>query len=97
MIINKEQILESEIKVKKEQEDKYSFLAEILNTKGINVNGVIQKLVEFQVAVPSWALGAGGTRFGRFGYGGEPANLEQKIQDVGILHALTDTAGAILS
>lgn len=95
MIINKEQILESEIKVKKEQEDKYSFLAEILNTKGINVNGVIQKLVEFQVAVPSWALGAGGTRFGRFGYGGEPANLEQKIQDVGILHALTDTAGAI--
>ncbi len=95
MIINKEQILESEIKVKKEQEDKYSFLAEILNTKGIDVNGVIQKLVEFQVAVPSWALGAGGTRFGKFGYGGEPANLEQKIQDVGILHALTDTAGAI--
>lgn len=95
MTINKEQILESEINVIKEQQDKFAFLAETLNKKGADVNSVVQKLMEFQVAVPSWALGAGGTRFGRFGYGGEPANLEQKIQDVGILHALTNTAGSI--
>lgn len=95
MTINKEQILESEINVIKEQKDKFAFLAETLNKKGADVNSVVQKLMEFQVAVPSWALGAGGTRFGRFGYGGEPANLEQKIQDVGILHALTNTAGSI--
>ena len=47
------------------------------------------------MAIPSWALGAGGTRFGRFSYGGEPANLEQKIDDVGIIHGLTQSAGAI--
>jgi L-rhamnose isomerase/sugar isomerase len=52
-------------------------------------------LQDFQVAIPSWALGAGGTRFGRFSIGGEPANLEQKIDDVGIIHALTQSAGAI--
>jgi L-rhamnose isomerase/sugar isomerase len=56
---------------------------------------VIQKLVDFQVAVPSWALGSGGTRFGRFPAGGEPRNLEEKIEDVGLLHALNQSSGAI--
>ena len=41
-----------------------------------NVEAVIDKLIAFQVAIPSWALGAGGTRFGRFSIGGEPGNLE---------------------
>lgn len=56
---------------------------------------VINRLIDFQVALPSWALGAGGTRFGRFSYGGEPGSLEQKIEDIGIIHQLTRTAGAV--
>ena len=56
---------------------------------------VIEQLQQFQVAIPSWALGAGGTRFGRFSFAGEPSNLEQKIDDVGIVHSLTKSAGAI--
>jgi len=56
---------------------------------------IIQKLVDFQVAIPSWALGSGGTRFGRFSIGGEPRNLEEKIEDVGLLHALNQSSGAI--
>lgn len=63
--------------------------------KGISVNDIIKKVANFQVAIPSWALGAGGTRFGRFSYGGEPSSLEQKLDDVGILHALTKSAGAV--
>ena len=42
----------------------------------------------FNIAIPSWALGTGGTRFGRFSGGGEPRNLEEKIEDVGVIHAL---------
>ncbi len=56
---------------------------------------VIQKLTDFQVAIPSWALGSGGTRFGRFPGGGEPRNLEEKIEDVGLLNALNQSSGAI--
>jgi len=56
---------------------------------------VINKLVEFQIAIPSWALGTGGTRFGRFSGGGEPRNLEEKISDVGLLHFLNKSSGAI--
>ncbi|QKZ15255.1 sugar isomerase [Spirosoma sp. KUDC1026] len=56
---------------------------------------IIQKLIDFQIAIPSWALGTGGTRFGRFGGGGEPRSLEDKIDDVGLLHALNRASGAI--
>jgi L-rhamnose isomerase/sugar isomerase len=63
--------------------------------KGVSVENIIQKVADFQVAIPSWALGAGGTRFGRFSYGGEPSSLEQKLDDIGLLHALTQSAGAV--
>jgi len=62
----------------------------------IDIEKVIQKLVDFQIAIPSWALGTGGTRFGRFAInGGEPRNIEEKIEDVGLLHALNASSGAI--
>ena len=73
----------------------FDFLTQTLSKSNIDVNQVIQKLADFQVAIPSWALGAGGTRFGRFSYGGEPASLEQKIEDIGLIHKLTQTAGAV--
>jgi L-rhamnose isomerase / sugar isomerase len=56
---------------------------------------MLRKLMAFQVAIPSWALGTGGTRFGRFAGGGEPRNLEEKMDDVGLLHALNRSSGAI--
>ena len=56
---------------------------------------VIQKLIDFQIAIPSWALGTGGTRFGRFPGGGEPRSLDEKIADVGLLHTLNRGSGAI--
>jgi L-rhamnose isomerase / sugar isomerase len=60
-----------------------------------NIDEVLQKLIDFQVAIPSWALGTGGTRFGRFAGGGEPRSLEEKIEDVGLLHQLNQSSGAI--
>lgn len=62
----------------------------------VDVESVIHKLVDFQIAIPSWALGTGGTRFGRFAItGGEPRTIEEKIEDVGLLHALNGASGAI--
>jgi L-rhamnose isomerase/sugar isomerase len=60
-----------------------------------NTQRIIRKLKDFQIAIPSWALGTGGTRFGRFSGGGEPRTLEEKIEDVGLLHALNKSSGAI--
>ena len=79
----------------KNHHESFAYLREQLLKKGANVDAILEQLMTFQVAIPSWALGAGGTRFGRFSIGGEPANLHQKIEDIGIIHALTNTAGAI--
>ena len=48
---------------------RFDFAASEIN----NVNEILQKLIEFQVAIPSWALGTGGTRFGRFSGSGKEA------------------------
>jgi len=95
MRIDKDRIKENDQKDLKSQQEKLDFLSNSLLKDGHDVAHIISKLAQFQVAIPSWALGAGGTRFGRFSFHGEPGSLEQKIDDVGILHALTQTAGAI--
>jgi L-rhamnose isomerase / sugar isomerase len=78
-----------------------SFLAEhkrrlsYAQSEVANTNAIVQKLIDFQIAIPSWALGTGGTRFGRFAGGGEPRNLEEKMEDVALLHQLNKSSGAI--
>jgi L-rhamnose isomerase / sugar isomerase len=75
----------------KEHRRRFEFIAEDIS----NVQDVIRKLIDFQVAIPSWALGTGGTRFGRFAGPGEPRNLEEKLCDVGLIHQLNRSSGAI--
>lgn len=75
----------------KEHDKKFRYSLDTVN----RAEEIISQLTRFQVAIPSWALGAGGTRFGRFSIGGEPANLEQKIEDVGLIHKLNQSSGAI--
>ncbi len=60
-----------------------------------DAENIIRQLAEFQVAIPSWALGTGGTRFGRFSGGGEPGSLEEKLEDIGLLHQLNRSSGAV--
>ena len=95
MQLNKNQILTENNRLQNDHQDLFDFLSNQIDRQDKDVNLILRKLADFQVAIPSWALGAGGTRFGRFSYFGEPSSLEQKIDDVGILHALTKTAGAI--
>jgi L-rhamnose isomerase / sugar isomerase len=91
MLIEKYKIQESNDQFAKDHKRKFEFVAASIN----NVESILQKLIDFQIAIPSWALGSGGTRFGRFSIGGEPRNLEEKIEDVGLLHKLNQSSGAI--
>ena len=68
---------------------------DFLKTQIPQFESIISKLIDFQIAIPSWALGNGGTRFGRFPGGGEPRNLEEKIEDVGLIHKLNRSGNAI--
>lgn len=74
---------------------KHNRTFEFLSADVPAVDDILVKLQQFQIAIPSWALGTGGTRFGRFSESGEPRSLEEKIADVGLLHALNRSSGAI--
>src|SRR6187401_1451512 len=91
MRIDKKQIADHNDKHISKHQQRFSFIKGELD----NVEAIIKKLIEFQVAIPSWALGTGGTRFGRFPGPGEPGSLEQKMEDVGLLHTLNRSSGAI--
>lgn len=91
MQIEKNKIADHNQQLLKEHQRRLDYISSVVP----GASDVIQKLQDFQVAIPSWALGAGGTRFGRFSIGGEPGQLEEKIEDVGLLHALNQSSGAI--
>ncbi|HEY8783991.1 MAG TPA: sugar isomerase [Mucilaginibacter sp.] len=77
--------------LEKEHQRKFEFVASNVQ----NLDDVMRKLDAFNIAIPSWALGTGGTRFGRFSGGGEPRSLEEKIEDVGLIHALNKSSNSI--
>ncbi len=91
MEINKSAIDDNNQKWLPDHKKRFSYLASTIPSADL----IIKKLIDFQIAIPSWALGTGGTRFGRFPGGGEPRNLEEKIEDIGLLHALNKSSGAI--
>ena len=91
MILSKELIQKNNSDYLTDHKRDYAFITDHIN----NPDNLIKKLTDFQIAIPSWALGTGGTRFGRFGGGGEPRSLEEKIEDIGLLHSLTRSADAI--
>ena len=91
MLVNKQLIEEQNSSLLASHKRNFEFVAEGIN----NLSDVLNKLVAFQIAIPSWALGTGGTRFGRFCDSGEPRSLEEKIEDVGLLHSLNQSSGAI--
>lgn len=66
----------------------FEYLAAKLDRQGIKAETVVSILQKLQIAVPSWALGTGGTRFGRFSEGGEPRSLEEKLADINLLNTL---------
>lgn len=91
MRIAKEQIEIHNRRLESRHQRAFLFLKEDIQ----GIEAIVSKLEKFQIAIPSWALGTGGTRFGRFTGKGEPGTLEEKIEDVGLLHALNRSSGAI--
>ncbi|NVP54937.1 L-rhamnose catabolism isomerase [Mycoplana rhizolycopersici] len=67
----------------------YAHLGEQLARRGIDIDAVKRKVAAYAVAVPSWGVGTGGTRFARFPGAGEPRNIFDKLEDCAVIHELT--------
>jgi len=71
------------------QRSDYEALGEKLDRSSIDIQAITAKVAEFFVAVPSWGVGTGGTRFARFPGQGEPRHIFDKLDDCGVIQQLT--------
>lgn len=67
----------------------YAALGEQLDRRGVAIDAILKKVAAFGVAIPSWGVGTGGTRFARFPGGGEPRDIFDKIEDCAVIQQLT--------
>ncbi len=73
----------------------YDSLGERLDRRGIAIDGIKAKVAAFSVAVPSWGVGTGGTRFARFPGKGEPRDIFDKIEDCAVIAQLTQATRTV--
>ncbi|MBR0788445.1 L-rhamnose catabolism isomerase [Bradyrhizobium manausense] len=66
----------------------YDALKRALARRGIDAEALAQKVAAFGVAIPTWGVGTGGTRFARFPGQGEPRNVFEKIDDCAVIQQL---------
>jgi L-rhamnose isomerase / sugar isomerase len=49
---------------------------------------MVKRAMNYKVAVPTWGVGTGGTRFARFPGEGEPRNIHNKLEDCSVINQL---------
>ncbi len=66
----------------------YAALGEHLDRRGIDAEAITEAVAGFGVAIPSWGVGTGGTRFARFPGPGEPRGIWEKLDDCAVIQTL---------
>ncbi len=69
--------------------DDFASLGRQLARRGIDIEAITERAMAYSVAVPTWGVGTGGTRFARFPGPGEPRNIHDKLEDCGVINQLT--------
>ena len=73
----------------------FEYLGKKLNRQNIDIESIVEKAQGLEVAVPSWGVGTGGTRFARFPGPGEPRGIFEKLEDCSTINKLVRTTGAV--
>ena len=71
------------------QAEDYAALTRQLARRGIDIEVLTTRATAWTVAIPTWGVGTGGTRFARFPGPGEPRNIHDKLADCGVIQQLT--------
>ena len=80
---------EKNAKLAEAQDEDYAALGRRLERRGVDIDAIAAKTAAFAVAIPTWGLGTGGTRFARFPGPGEPRDIFDKLEDCATIHQLT--------
>ncbi|HVU13464.1 MAG TPA: L-rhamnose isomerase [Phototrophicaceae bacterium] len=73
----------------------YSYLADQLTARGIDVEQVKTRLKQQHIETPSWGYGNSGTRFKTFPWPGAARTIQEKLDDAGYVHKLTGVAPTV--
>src|SRR5262245_51627922 len=73
----------------------FDYLAKKLRRRNIEIDAIVEKARNFRVAIPSWGVGTGGTRFARFPGKGEPRNIYEKLEDCAAINKLVRSTPAV--
>ena len=73
----------------------YDALGVTLARDGVDIETLTQQAQGFNIAVPSWGTGTGGTRFARFPGLAEPRNIFEKIEDCAVIHQLSQCTSRV--
>ena len=76
-------------------EEDLEYLSRKLSRRGLKIDDVIERAMKLRVAVPSWGVGTGGTRFARFPGPGEPRNVFEKLEDCSTINKLVRTTPVV--
>jgi L-rhamnose isomerase / sugar isomerase len=82
-------IAEENAGLKAAHAEDYAALGRRLERAGVDIETITAKVAAFAVAVPTWGVGTGGTRFARFPGVGEPRGIFDKVEDCATIHQLT--------
>ncbi len=66
----------------------YDALGHQLARRDVDLDAVTRKVAGLNLALPSWGVGTGGTRFARFPGPGEPRGIFEKLDDCAVVHQL---------
>ncbi len=69
-------------------QDDYDSLGRTLARRSIDIGAVKARVSGFSVALPSWGVGVGGTRFAKFPIPGEPTNIHEKLEDCALVQQI---------
>ena len=70
-------------------------LGQRLARRGVDVERLVERARSFRVALPSWGVGTGGTRFARFPGPGEPRDIHEKLEDCEAIQRLVGVTPGI--
>lgn len=87
-LIDTTQIAEHNESLLRHANNDYEHLGEQLARRHIDIEDIKKKVAAFGVAIPSWGVGTGGTRFARFPGKGEPRHVFDKMQDCAVIQQL---------
>ena len=88
-------IADHNARLRADLEADYASLDKQLARRGLDIGAVTDAVAAFTVALPSWGVGTGGTRFARFPGRGEPRNVFEKLEDCAVIQALSRTTPSV--